>query len=62
MFFLFDKILLFFPKKFGKILEILSPSNLYIRLILLIFGKNRKMFDNKKNEKEENPDDGTSEN
>jgi hypothetical protein len=37
----------------GKVLENLSPSNLYIRLILLSFGKN---------EKEKNPDDATSEN
>jgi len=60
--FLFDKILLFFPKNIGIFWEILSPSNLYIRVILLIFGKKRKMFDNKKNEKEKNPDHATSEN
>lgn len=54
-FFYLTKFCCSFQKQLGKVLEILSPNNLYIRLILLVFRKNRKMFDNKKKWKREKP-------
>ncbi len=55
LFFYLTKFCCFFQKKLGKVLEILSPSNLYIRLILLILEKIAKCLITKNKWKREKP-------